>query len=55
MGLTVILINETQAVTGQEFQATEKGISYISDNVLFLRYMEINGGLKKPWAYSKSA
>lgn len=46
-GVTVLLINETQAVTGQEFQATEKGISYISDNVLFLRYMEVDGGLKK--------
>lgn len=47
MGVTVILINETQAVTGQEFQATEKGISYLSDNVIFLRYMEIDGGLEK--------
>lgn len=47
MGLTVLLINETQAVTGQQFQATEKGISYISDNVIFLRYMEVEGGLTK--------
>ncbi len=47
MGVTVILINETQAVTGQQFQATEKGISYISDNVIFLRYLEVDGDLKK--------
>lgn len=47
MGVTVILINETQAVTSQEFQATEKGISYLSDNVIFLRYMEVEGSLAK--------
>jgi circadian clock protein KaiC len=47
MGVTVILINETQAVTGHEFQATEKGISYLSDNVLFLKYLENNGHLEK--------
>lgn len=47
MGVTVILINETQAVTGQEFQATEKGFSYLADNLLFLRYMETDGELKK--------
>lgn len=47
LGVTVILINETQAVTSQEFQATEKGISYLSDNVMFLRYMEVEGSLVK--------
>ncbi|GHB14567.1 hypothetical protein GCM10007159_41180 [Modicisalibacter luteus] len=47
MGVTVILVNETQAVTGQEFQATEKGFSYLSDNLLFLRYMESAGEMKK--------
>lgn len=46
-GVTVLLINETQAVTSQEFQATEKGISYLSDNVIFLRYLEIEGRLEK--------
>ncbi|MFC3662871.1 ATPase domain-containing protein [Modicisalibacter luteus] len=47
MGVTVILVNETQAVTGQEFQATEKGFSYLSDNLVFLRYMESAGEMKK--------
>ncbi|TDX24796.1 circadian clock protein KaiC [Modicisalibacter xianhensis] len=47
LGVTVILINETQAVTGQEFQATEKGFSYLSDNLVFLRYIETAGEMKK--------
>lgn len=47
MGVTVLLLNETQAVTGAQFRATEKGISYLSDNVLFMRYMELDGALKK--------
>jgi circadian clock protein KaiC len=47
MGVTVLLLNETQVVTGTQFRATEKGISYMSDNVLFLRYMELEAQLKK--------
>lgn len=46
MGVTVIFINETESVTG-EFQATEIGVSYLADNLLFLRYLEIHGELRK--------
>lgn len=53
LGVTVFLINETQAVTGQQFRATEKHISYISDNILFLRYMETDGELKKTFGVLK--
>nr|WP_267899447.1 ATPase domain-containing protein [Halorientalis pallida] len=46
VGVTVILVDEVDGVTG-EFQATDAGISYLADNVLFLRYHEINGELRK--------
>lgn len=46
MGVTTLLINEVEAITGQ-FQATELGISYLADNILFLRYLEIQGELRK--------
>lgn len=46
LGVTVLLINEIEAMTGQ-FRVSEKGISYLSDNVIFLRYVEIDGMLKK--------
>ena len=46
MGVTVILINEIEAITG-EFRATELGISYLGDNIIFLRYLELNGELRK--------
>ncbi len=46
LGVTVLLINEIEAMTG-EFRISEKNISYLSDNVIFLRYMEIDGMLKK--------
>ena len=39
MGVTVLLINELEAVTG-EFRITDMGISYLADNILFLRYVE---------------
>lgn len=45
MGTTVLLINEIET-TGQ-FRISEKGISYLSDNVIFLRYVEIDGRLQK--------
>jgi circadian clock protein KaiC len=46
MGVTVLLINETEAITG-DFRATEVGVSYLCDNLVFLRYLEIDGELRK--------
>jgi len=46
MGVTTLLINEVERVTG-DFQATELGISYLADNIIFLRYLELHGELRK--------
>lgn len=46
MGVTVIFIDEVGHVTG-DFQPTEVGISYLADNIVFLRHVEINGELRK--------
>ncbi len=46
MGATVLLINEVEGITG-EFHATDIGASYLSDNLIFLRYLEIEGELRK--------
>jgi circadian clock protein KaiC len=46
MGVTVLLANEVRGITG-EFQATETGISYLCDNLVFLRYLEVRGELRK--------
>ena len=46
MGVTVLLLNEVTGITG-DFQATEAGISYLCDNLVFLRYLEIDGELRK--------
>ncbi len=45
-GVTVILINETEYITG-EFRATDNNISYLADNVIFLRYLEMDGEMQK--------
>ena len=47
MGVTVILINETHSIAGSEFSVTEVGLSYLADNLVFLRYLELNGELHK--------
>lgn len=47
MGVTVILVNETHTVAGGEFNLTEVGISYLADNLIFLRYLELDGRLRK--------
>ncbi|MGB7375611.1 MAG: ATPase domain-containing protein [Rivularia sp. (in: cyanobacteria)] len=46
MGVTIILVNETENITGN-FRATEVSISYIADNIIFLRYLEIYGEMQK--------
>ncbi|WP_298815153.1 ATPase domain-containing protein [Chloroflexus sp.] len=45
-GVTVILIMDTADVVGN-FQVTDIGASYLGDNIIFLRFLEINGELRK--------
>lgn len=45
-GVTVLLINEISNITGS-FRATEWGVSHLADNLLFLRYLEMRGELRK--------
>lgn len=46
MGVTVILVEETQTVTGT-FQAARNDISYLADNIIFMRYVEVDGEIRK--------
>lgn len=46
MGATVIIINEIANLTG-DFSATEVGVSFLADNIIFLRYLEIRGEMRK--------
>ncbi|RXK50034.1 ATPase domain-containing protein [Halorientalis pallida] len=46
MGVTVVLTEEVQYVTG-EFSPTAHQISYLADNIIFLRYLETDGHLEK--------
>ena len=46
MGVTVLLVNETDSITG-DFRATDIGVSYLCDNLIFLRYLEMGGELRK--------
>ncbi|MEA2663493.1 MAG: circadian clock protein KaiC, partial [Candidatus Eremiobacteraeota bacterium] len=38
VGVTVLLVDELKELTS--FRATEVGISYLADNLIFLRYVE---------------
>ncbi|MDZ7690183.1 MAG: ATPase domain-containing protein [Balneolaceae bacterium] len=46
MGVTTFLINESQSVTG-DFVPTNMNASYLADNIIFLRYLELDGELQK--------
>ena len=46
MGVTGILVNEIESITGV-FRVTEVGISHLTDNILFLRYLEMQGELHR--------
>lgn len=45
-GVTLLVLNETEAITG-DFRATEVGISYLADNIIFLRYLEMHGEIRR--------
>jgi circadian clock protein KaiC len=47
IGVTTILISELDTVAGDLFKATEVGVSYLADTIVFLRYMELKGELHK--------
>ncbi|MDF5708570.1 MAG: ATPase domain-containing protein [Nostoc sp. S4] len=46
MGVAVLLVNEIETITG-EFRVTEIGISYLADTIVFLRYLEMQGELRR--------
>jgi len=46
MGVTTFLVDETSDLIG-EFQATEEQISYLADNIILLRHLELQGELQK--------
>lgn len=46
MGVTTFLINETKSITGT-LEATNIHASYLADNIIFLRYLEMDGELHK--------
>lgn len=45
-GVTTLLTNEVESITG-DFRATELGVSYLADNIIFLRYLEIRGQMRR--------
>lgn len=46
MGVTTFLVDETSDLLG-EFHATEEQISYLADNIVLLRHIELEGELQK--------
>lgn len=46
MGLAVLLINEVTSIAG-EFQVSDIGASYLADNIIFLRYLELHGEIRR--------
>jgi circadian clock protein KaiC len=46
VGVTVVITDEVQDVTGS-FRASDSHVSYLADNILFLRYIEVRGEIRK--------
>jgi circadian clock protein KaiC len=46
VGVTVVLTEEIHSVTG-EFRASDSHVSYLADNIVFLRYEERDGQMRK--------
>jgi circadian clock protein KaiC len=45
-GVTTLIMNESKNITG-DFRTTDMNASYLADNILFLKYIELDGQLKK--------
>lgn len=45
-GTTVLLTDETRSITG-DFQATDSHISPLADTLLFMRYLELHGEIRR--------
>jgi circadian clock protein KaiC len=46
MGVAVLLINEVTSIAG-EFTVSDIGASFLADNIIFLRYIELRGEIRK--------
>lgn len=46
MGVALIVVNEQETIVG-DFRATEVGLSYLADTLIFLRYLEADGEMRK--------
>lgn len=46
MGVTVIFVSDVEEIIGG-FRATDLGISYLADALIFLRYLELDGELRR--------
>ncbi|UIP00582.1 AAA family ATPase [Halobaculum sp. CBA1158] len=46
VGVTAILVDDVGSVTG-DFEVTSDRISYLADTIVFLRYLELQGELRK--------
>ncbi|WP_284011313.1 ATPase domain-containing protein [Haloarcula pelagica] len=46
MGVTTFLLDEIGTVTG-DLMASDEAISYLADNIVFLRYVELDGEVRK--------
>lgn len=45
-GVVLLIVNEQETIFG-ELRATEAGLSYLADTVLFLRFFELNGEMRR--------
>lgn len=53
MGVTVLLLNEMEKIIATDLSVTDLGVSYLADNIMLLRYMEVEGRLERSMAVLK--
>ncbi|WP_148863547.1 ATPase domain-containing protein [Marinobacter fonticola] len=47
VGVTVIIVNETHTISSDNVQPTELGISHLGDTLILMRYLEVEGEVRK--------
>lgn len=47
MGVTLLIVNEMEKIISTDLSVTDYGVSYLADNVLLLRYVEMGSELRR--------
>ena len=47
VGVTVLIVNQMEKIIARDLSVTDYGVSYLADNILLLRYVEMGSEIRR--------